>query len=228
MKMENLLKIAASIATIVATIYAIAAYYKPSTPPESGRPAVMKTSSTLGEQVHIEADDNGVVTIEGGEGIIGLTQYCPEEWKFNCRSNIYLQREGNNFYLNKDALLHHQNAFNFRDSRGKWLHNPDSQEVTVGKNIHQVKDYFIYTGHIAVTSKQEPKKERLAIVLRKGSLKSNPYEEASSISPLDINISDKVKILDSSREDGWCKVQHEKTGKIGFMKNGIDFREVLN
>lgn len=242
MKTKNPLEIASWIATVVAAIFAIVSYYKPTPQQESGRSTVAQgsgdnnlqilgnsgNSTTFGEKVHVESDDNGVVIIKGGEKIVGLTQYCPEEWKSNCMNNIYIQRQGNKFILNKDALSNHQNAFNFRDSRGKWLHNPDSQGVTVGKNIDQVKDYFIYTGHVAIFSKPEVEKQRLAIVLRKGSLKLNPYEEATSINPIDINISDKVIILDSSREDGWFKVQHQNTGKVGYMKNGIDFWEVLN
>jgi hypothetical protein len=99
-------------------------------------------------EVSVEADDNGVVIISGGEGIVALAQCCPDEWKEGCPNNLNIKRQSNKFTLNRKGLSEHQNAFNFRDSSGKWLSIPDRQRVIVGKNIDQVKTYFIYTGPI--------------------------------------------------------------------------------
>ena len=97
-------------------------------------------------EVSVEADDNGVVVINGGEGIELLTQYCPEEWKDGCANNVNIKRQGNKFVLDKDGLAEHQSAFNFRDSSGKWLSLPDRKRVIVGRNVDQVKGFFVYTG----------------------------------------------------------------------------------
>ena len=105
-------------------------------------------AATFRTEVSVEADDNGIVIINGGEGIDGLTQYCPDEWKDGCANNVNVKRQGNKFVLDREGIADHQNAFNFRDSSGKWLNIPDRKRVIVGKNIDQVNSYFIYTGPI--------------------------------------------------------------------------------
>jgi hypothetical protein len=41
-------------------------------------------AETFKTETFVEADDAGVVTIKGGEGIVALTQYCPDEWRDGC------------------------------------------------------------------------------------------------------------------------------------------------
>ena len=112
--------------------------------------SVSSFAATFKTEVHVMANDAGVVTIVGGEEIVKLIQYCPDEWVDGCDSNIIIKRVNHSFVLDKEGLAHHQNAFNFRDSSGKWLLIPDKARVTAGANVKietkSKKSYFIYTG----------------------------------------------------------------------------------
>lgn len=110
----------------------------------------LSLAATFKAEVHVTADDAGVVTITGGEGIAKLVQYCPEERARGCDDNITIKREGSSFVLNKEGLSHHQTVFNFRDTSGKWLRIPH-EEVTCGANVtcEMGKGYFTYTGAAA-------------------------------------------------------------------------------
>jgi hypothetical protein len=115
--------------------------------------SALSFAATFEEEVHVTADDAGVVTITGGEGIDKLVQYCPDELADSCDTNITIKREGNSFTLDKDGLAHHQTVFNFRDSSGKWLRIPNKAKVTCGANANVTceteKGYFTYTGAAA-------------------------------------------------------------------------------
>jgi hypothetical protein len=114
--------------------------------------SALSFAATFEAVVHVTADNAGVVTITGGEGIVKLVQYCPDEWARSCDDNITIKREGNSFALNKEGLTRHQTVFNFRDSSGKWLRIPH-EEVTCGANANVTcetgKGYFTYTGAAA-------------------------------------------------------------------------------
>jgi hypothetical protein len=111
-------------------------------------PVQAKTFKTT---VKVEADNNGIVTIEGGDDIVTLIQYCPDNWKDECDVNIPITRTGNSFVLDKDGLAKHQTAFNFRNTSGQWLLIPN-QYVGIDKEIKIEQGsngaYFIYTGII--------------------------------------------------------------------------------
>ena len=104
-------------------------------------------AATFKSKVRVAANDAGVVTITGGEGIDKLVQYCPDEWDRGCANNITIKRDGSSFVLNKEGLADHQVVFNFLDSKEKWLRIPD-EEVTCGTNVtcETKKGYFTYTG----------------------------------------------------------------------------------
>lgn len=113
-------------------------------------------AATFKTDVYVTADDAGIISISGGEGIVKLVQFCPDEWVDGCDDNIIIKREGNSFALDKEGLAHHQTAFNFRDSSGKWLLIPNKAQVRVDLNVEIVektdkktgekKSYFKYTG----------------------------------------------------------------------------------
>lgn len=112
--------------------------------------SALSFAATFEAVVHVTADNAGVVTITGGEGIVKLVQFCPDERARGCDVNITIKREGNSFVLNKEGLARYQTVFNFRDSSGKWLRIPH-EEVTCGANVtcETGKGYFTYTGAAA-------------------------------------------------------------------------------
>jgi hypothetical protein len=112
--------------------------------------AVQEERKTLKSKVHVTANDTGVVTIRGGEGIIKLVQYCPGEQARGCDENITIKREGNSFMLDKVGLAHNQTVFNFMYSSEKWL-RVLQEEVTCGANVRceTGNSYFTYTGAAA-------------------------------------------------------------------------------
>ena len=115
--------------------------------------AMPSGAATFKAEVHVEADNAGVVTITKGDEIVRLIQFCPDEWVDGCDSNIIIEKKGNSFALNKDGLANHQNAFNFIDASGKWLLIPDRMRVTTGNNVKietieskgHKKSSFVYT-----------------------------------------------------------------------------------
>lgn len=46
-------------------------------------------AATVKAKVHVTANDAGIVTITGGEGIVKLVQYCPDERSRGCDDNIH-------------------------------------------------------------------------------------------------------------------------------------------
>lgn len=111
------------------------------------------SAATFVTGVHVTADNAGAVTITGGEGIVNLSQYCPDEMADGCDPTITITRNGNSFVLDKEGLAHHQVVFNFRDSSGKWLRIPNKAKVTCGANANVTcetdRSYFTYTGATA-------------------------------------------------------------------------------
>ena len=110
-------------------------------------------AETFKTKTEVTADDNGIVTITGGDGIVALTQYCPDEEVDGCGNNISIERVGNSFTLDKEGLTNHQNVFNFNNSSGGWLLIPDPHNVIAGNNIDIVRSkkggaYFLYKGLI--------------------------------------------------------------------------------
>lgn len=100
--------------------------------------------------VHVKADNEGVVTITGGERIAKLVQFCPDEFAKGCDYNITIGRDGNSFVLDKDGLAHHQTVFNFMDSLGNWLRIPHEKVICDGNvRCETNKGYFTYTGAAA-------------------------------------------------------------------------------
>lgn len=118
--------------------------------------SVLSFAATFETNVDLTADDNGVITFtSGGDGIVTLVQFCPQEWVTDCDSNIIVNRDGNTFELDKDGLKHHQTAFNFfDDSSKKWLLIPNQGVVRPDQNIKIITDekegkrtsYFLYIG----------------------------------------------------------------------------------
>jgi hypothetical protein len=121
--------------------------------------ASLSYAATFKTDVYVTADDKGIITISGGDGIVTLMQFCPDEWVDGCDNNITIKREGNSLVLDKDGLGHHQTAFNFRDASGKWLLIPNKAQVRADLNVEIVektakktgekKSYFKYTGAAA-------------------------------------------------------------------------------
>lgn len=115
--------------------------------------SALSFAETFRAEVHVIADDAGVVTITGGEEIVKLVQYCPDELADGCDPNMTIKRQGNSFTLNREGLAHGQTAFNFRDSSGKWLRIPNKAIVTCDENgnvrCETEKGYFTYTGAAA-------------------------------------------------------------------------------
>ncbi|MBF0457990.1 MAG: hypothetical protein HQK99_08860 [Nitrospirae bacterium] len=112
--------------------------------------SALSFAETFNAVVQVTADDAGVVTIIGGESIVMLVQYCPDERARGCDNNIRIKREKNSFMLNKNGLARHQNVFNFIDSSGRWLRIPH-EDVTCGENVtlETGKGYFTYKGAAA-------------------------------------------------------------------------------
>lgn len=103
------------------------------------------SAETFRAQVIVSADSSGVITIQGGENITSLVQFCPREWKKGCPNNMVISRKGSTFELDGWGVEYHQNAFNFRDDEGRWLLFPNRGQVDIGENVRidEENGYFV-------------------------------------------------------------------------------------
>jgi hypothetical protein len=103
------------------------------------------SADTFRDQVIVSSDSSGVITIQGGENITSLVQFCPLEWKKGCPNNMVIRRKGSTFVLDSQGMEYHQNAFNFLDEEGRWLLIPNRGQVDVGENVRldEENGYFV-------------------------------------------------------------------------------------
>lgn len=111
------------------------------------------SAETVRAKVHVEADDNGVVSVSGeGASQFTTVQYCTDKYADGCGDNVALGITNGSFALDKKGLKYHQNAFNLTTASGTWLRIPNWENVTTGKNVVIEKgkggSMFIYTGPI--------------------------------------------------------------------------------
>lgn len=108
------------------------------------------TAEPFRSEVFVEADNQGRISIKGGNEIVSLLQFCPEEWVDGCPNSLTIKRQRNIFELARTGLTEHQNAFNFKNAKGNWLMIPDRSRVYIGKNVNikkgSIGSYFVYTG----------------------------------------------------------------------------------
>jgi hypothetical protein len=112
-------------------------------------------AETTKTKVVVRADEHALITIEQGEGIVRLVQFCPDAWKKGCGNNFVVKRSGNSFQLDKEALADHQTAFNFVFDTGNWLRIPDESNVTLPDNFLKIEEgengaYFVYVGPVPI------------------------------------------------------------------------------
>jgi len=110
-------------------------------------------AETTRAKVVVSANENALITIEQGDGILKLVQFCPDLLKKGCGENIIVKRNGNSFQLDKEAVGYHQKAFNLVFDTGKWLKIPDESHVTLAGNFLKIEpgengDYFVYVGPV--------------------------------------------------------------------------------
>lgn len=107
--------------------------------------------TTFKSKVRLIGNNGTILIAEGGEDFVTLLQYCPDKWREGCGNRFPIDRKGNHFEMDKEAISEHQNAFNFLNSSGQWLCIPD-KDVTYDSALRMEKGieghYFVYVGEI--------------------------------------------------------------------------------